>query len=192
MTPEETQTQAIRHRRMAAWVTLSVTLGVMTAKIWAHTETGSVALLGAAFVSATGAFSSLITLRSLRMPAPVTPFTFPVVFGVFALVALGLGGTRLVSGGSLGQPEIAFAVCLIAMFLTTLLVSFQAWMVSRVPLRSHTPDRLAYKGELLVNGAVVVVFLAQKAAPLPELDGAVAMGIGAYLAWKAFEAYQCV
>ena len=189
---------------LATYAAVAVASLLILGKLAAWMQTDSVAILGSLMDSGLDAGASLINLLAVRHS--LTPADRNHRFGHGKAEAMaGLAQAAFITGSAafllfeaadrLQRPqpvvESEFGIAILgASIVATLgLVLFQAYVVRRTGSIAIKSDSLHYRGDLLMNFAVIVALLLGARAGLGFLDPLFAFAIAAYLiygAWRIF------
>lgn len=163
-----------RLMRWATYASVSVALLLIAMKTSAWIATESIAMLSTLVDSLLDALASLVNLFAVRHA--LTPADREHRFGhgkaealaamaqsAFiagsAVLLLFQAGERLLHPRIPVRPEIGIAVMVISILFTILLVAFQLWVVRRTNSVAIAADSLHYKGDVLVNVAVIAALI---------------------------------
>ncbi len=156
--------------RLATYASVSVALVLIALKTGAWLVTESIAMLSTLVDSLLDALASIVNLVAVRHA--LTPADREHRFGhgkAEALAAMAQSafiagssvlllfqaGERLLHPRPVLEPEFGIAVMAISIVLTAVLVVFQMWVVRRTKSVAIAADTLHYKGDILVNAAVI-------------------------------------
>ena len=190
-----------RLMRLATYASVSVATVLIVAKLIAWSLTGSIAMLSTLVDSLLDGLASIITLIAVRHA--LTPADREHRFGhgkAEALAAMaqsafvaGSGiivifhaGTRLFQPQNLAATDVGIAVIVGSIILTLALVTFQQYVVKRTKSLAISADTLHYKGDLLINLAVIVALVATQNFEAPYIDPLIGAGIAFYLLFGAW------
>ncbi len=190
-----------RLTRLATYASVTVALCLISMKTGAWLITDSVALLSSLIDSLLDVFASVVTLVAVRhaqIPADrehrfghgkaeaiAALAQSAFVIGSAVLLLFEVGG-RLLHPRTIERPEIGIAVILATIVLTLLLVIFQRWVVSRTGSIAITADSLHYKGDLLMNAAVIAALVLSTWGGWALADPVFGALIAGYLAFNAW------
>ncbi len=163
-----------RLMRLATYASVSVALTLIALKTGAWVVTESIAMLSTLVDSLLDALASIVNLFAVRHA--LTPADREHRFGhgkaealaamaqsAFiagsAVLLLFQAGERLINPRPLARPEAGIAVMLVSIALTAILVLFQLWVVRRTRSLAVAADSLHYKGDILVNFAVIAALI---------------------------------
>lgn len=159
-----------RLMRLATYASVSVACLLIALKTGAWIATESIAMLSTLVDSLLDAVASIISLVAVRHA--LTPADHEHRFGhgkAEALAAMAQSafiagssvlllfqaGERFVHPRPLAAPETGIWVMVISIIMTMGLVGFQIWVVRRTKSVAVAADSLHYKGDILVNIAVI-------------------------------------
>lgn len=199
---DEKDRKPARLMRLATYASVSVAAILITAKLIAWSLTGSVAVLSTLVDSLLDGLASIITLIAVRQA--LTPADREHRFGhgkaealaaiaqsAFvtgsAIIVLFHAGNRLFQSQSVTATDVGIAVMIGSIALTLALVAFQCYVVKRTNSLAITADTLHYKGDLLINLAVLLALASSYYVDLPYIDPLVGAAIALYLllgAWR--------
>jgi len=163
-----------RLMRLATYASVSVAVTLIALKTGAWIATESIAMLSTLVDSLLDALASIVNLLAVRHA--LTPADREHRFGhgkaealaamaqsAFiagsAVLLLFQAGERLINPRPLSSPEAGIAVMLVSIVLTVLLVLFQVWVIRRTRSVAVAADSLHYKGDILVNAAVIAALI---------------------------------
>ncbi len=172
--PPAAWTDAGRLMRLATYASVSVALVLIALKTGAWLATESIAMLSTLIDSLLDALASIVSLFAVRHA--LTPADREHRFGhgkAEALAALAqsafIAGSavlllfqaaeRLLRPRAVVEPEFGIAVMGVSIVLTVILVGFQMWVVRRTKSVAIAADSLHYKGDVLVNIAVIAALV---------------------------------
>jgi ferrous-iron efflux pump FieF len=196
-----TQSDNNRLARLATYASVSVALCLIAIKTGAWLITDSVALLSSLIDSLLDVFASVVTLIAVRQAqvpadrehrfghgkaeaiAALAQSAF--VIGSAVLLLFEVGG-RLLHPRTIEKPEIGIAVILVTIVLTLCLVIFQRWVVSRTGSIAIAADSLHYRGDLLMNAAVIAALVLSTWGGWALADPVFGALIAVYLAYNAW------
>jgi len=191
--------QSDRLMKLATYASVSVAIILVLVKTTTWWRSESVAMLGSLTDSGLDLAASLITLLAVR--TAITPADEAHRFGhgkaealsglfqaalmttaamFLALNSLG----RLWSPSAVTATDTMIGVSLFAIALSLVLVRFQAYVMKKTGSLAVAGDHLHYKGDILLNLAVVAAAL----FAMNEMylaDGFIGLAIGAYILWSA-------
>ena len=107
------------------------------------------------------------------------------VFGS-AIIVLLHAGTRLFQPQPVTATNVGIAVIIGSIILTLALVGFQQYVVKQTNSLAIASDTLHYKGDLLINLAVLLTLVATQSNGAPYIDPLVGAGIALYLLFGAW------
>ena len=181
---------------MATYASVAVGASLAMAKLSAWLITGSVTVLSSLLDSLVDVAASVIILISvhhaLRPPDRSHRFGHGKAepLGALAQAAFIAGSglfvvfqavDRLIDPEPLSATNVGIAVMLVSIAATTALVGFQRYVIRATNSLAIAADSLHYKGDLVINLAVIGTLLAYQATGMAWLDPLIAMAIAAYL-----------
>lgn len=163
-----------RLMRLATYASVSVACLLIALKTGAWFATESIAMLSTLVDSLLDAVASIISLFAVRHA--LTPADREHRFGhgkaealaamaqsAFiagsAVLLLFQAGGRFVRPRALSAPDFGIWVMIVSIVLTVGLVAFQIWVVRRTKSVAVAADSLHYKGDILVNIAVIAALV---------------------------------
>ncbi|MXZ81488.1 MAG: cation diffusion facilitator family transporter, partial [Gammaproteobacteria bacterium] len=188
-------------RRLATYASLGTALTLIVIKLIAFLLTDSVSLLASLIDSTIDAFSSLIIMvgvyHATQPPdkehryghgkyeaiASLTQAMFIAGSGVF-LVYESL--QRFVHPQSVHHPMIGIGVMVASIVLTLALVIFQHYVIRKTDSVAIASDSIHYKGDLLMNLAVIVALASGSYTSWPYVDPIIALAIAGFLLYGAW------
>ncbi len=187
--------------RMATYASVSVASILIIAKLVAWSLTGSVAMLSTLVDSLLDGLASVITLIAVRHS--LTPADREHRFGhgkaealaamaqsAFvagsAVIVIFHAGTRLFQPLPLAATEVGIAVMVGSIALTLALVFFQSYVVKKSNSLAITADSLHYKGDLLINLAVLAALVLGPMLDAPFIDPLTGAAVAVYLLFGAW------
>ena len=193
-----------RLMKLATYAAVATAVTLIIAKLVAWILTDSVAMLGSLMDSGLDGFASLINLMAVRHA--LVPADREHRFGHGKAEALaGLAQAAFITGSSMflllevgdrafrphavGASEMGIAVLVFSIALTLCLVVFQRHVVKRTGSIAIAADSLHYKGDLLMNLAVILALVLVAQFGVIWADPLIGFGIAAYLlygAWRIF------
>ena len=194
-----------RLMRLATYASVTVASILVAAKLYAWSLTGSVAMLSTLVDSLLDGLASIITLIAVRHA--LTPADHEHRFGhgkaealaamaqaAFvtgsAIIVLFHAGTRLVQPQSVPATDVGIIVIIGSIALTLVLVAFQYYVVKRTNSLAISADTLHYKGDLLINVAVLFALIATQYIDAPYIDPLTGAAIALYLLFGAWRILQ--
>jgi ferrous-iron efflux pump FieF len=184
----------------AALASVSMALFLLTLKIYAAAETGSVALLGSLADTGFDVLASLLTLFSVRYAArpadddhrfghgkaEALSALVQVMLVIVTAILIGWRGlARLGSQETTSHPEMGIGVSLIAIVATLALLAFQRSVVKRTGSVAIHADHVHYQSDLLLNIAVITAIALEVFAGLRGADPVFGIGIALWLLFGA-------
>ena len=203
MTTAKVAAQHSVHSTRAALASVSLSLVLLIAKIWAAYRTGSTAMLGSLADTALDLVSSLTTLLGVRIAA--MPADLDHRFGhgkaealvslaqvvMITVSAIGIGWRaidRLINGAETQAMGEGIAVSLLAILFTFALLWYQARVIERTGSVAIKTDNIHYKSDLFLNMTVVVALVLEQALHIRGADAVIGIGIALWLLWGAWRA----
>ncbi len=188
-----------RLMKLATYASVSVAIILVVVKTSTWWLSESVAMLGSLTDSGLDFAASLITLLAVRTAiAPADEAhrfghgKAEAISGLFqaALMATAATFLALNSLGRLWAPSAVTAtdtmigVSLFAIIISLILVRFQAYVIKKTGSIAVAGDHLHYKGDILLNLAVVAAALFAM-NDMFLADGFIGLAIAAYILWSA-------
>jgi cation diffusion facilitator family transporter len=179
---------------------MTVAFVLIVVKVWAWTETGSVALLTSAIDAAVDAVASLATFIGVRyaeQPADrehryghgkgeAVAALLQAVFLAGAGLALGFQSVqRLIAPEGLSQVDLGLWIMLGSLFAALGLVILQSWVVRKTGSTAIAADRAHYLTDVAVNIAVLAALGVTRMTGWQRADPAFALAISAYMIWNS-------
>jgi ferrous-iron efflux pump FieF len=170
-------------------------------KAYAAVRTSSMAMLGSLADSGLDLVASLIVLLAVRIAAQPADYEHrfghgkaealaslvQVILISFSALFIGFRSIqRLISGAQTGEAELGIGVSVIALVLTTVLISYQRRVVKRTGSLAIGTDRLHYSSDLLLNGSVIAALALDQLVGLTGADAVFGLIIAAWLLWGAW------
>ncbi len=203
-----TQPQLINQSRLmrfATYASVTVAILLIVVKAYAWWLSSSVSMLASLVDSSMDLLASLITLfavwHSLR-PAdsehrfghgkaePIAAAAQSIFVAGSALLLLYQAIHRLIQPKLLEQGlDVAIVVILIAIGLTSILLSFQRYVVRQTQSTAIRADALHYKTDLLVNLGVILALI-MTVYGWQRADAIIALLIALYILYSAWEIIQ--
>jgi ferrous-iron efflux pump FieF len=192
--------QQSRLMRRATYASVAVAAILIVAKTTAWAMTDSVSVLSSLVDSLLDAVASLINLLAVHhalTPAdrehrfghgkaePIAGLAQAAFITGSALFLLLEAGHRLYAPLPVVQPEIGIGVMVLSIVLTLGLVLYQRHVVSSTGSVAISADSLHYRGDLLVNGSVIVSIVLAAWFGFQLADPLFAIAIGLYILWSA-------
>ncbi len=189
-----------RLRRRATYASVAVATMLIVAKTVAWLLTGSVSVLSSLIDSLLDALASLVNLFAVRHS--LTPADHEHRFGHGKAEPLaGLGQAAFVAGSAMlllmeavqrlsapapvAHEEIGIAVMLLSILVTIALVLYQRNVIRATGSVAISADSLHYRGDLMVNSAVILSLLLGMWLDVAWIDPLFGIGIGLYILWGA-------
>jgi ferrous-iron efflux pump FieF len=193
-------TAAGRLRRRALIASVAVATVLIGLKFLAWLATGSVALLSSLIDSLLDLAASIVNLLAVShamSPAdrehrfghgkaePLAVLFQSAFITGSALVLLAEAARRLVFPAPVDNPPAGIAVIALAIALTVGLVAYQRSVVRRTGSLAVSADELHYRGDLILNGSVILALVLGGVLGVPYLDPAFGAAIGLWIVWSA-------
>jgi ferrous-iron efflux pump FieF len=190
-----------RLMRRATVTALAVGSLLAAAKLVAFLMTGSVAMLSSLIDSLLDIAASVINVLAVRhalQPADrehrfghgkaesLAGLGQSVFIGGSAVFLFVEAGRRLFEPAPVVNSAIGVAVVVLTIVATVALVRFQASVVRRTGSLAVSADHLHYRGDLLLNGGVLVALVLGPWLGWPWLDPALALVIGGFVLYSAW------
>ncbi|MDP6705611.1 MAG: cation diffusion facilitator family transporter [Alphaproteobacteria bacterium] len=191
--------------RLATYAAVSVASLLIMGKLVAWLMTDSVAILGSLMDSALDAGASLINLLAVRHA--LMPADREHRFGHGKAEALaGLAQAAFITGSAafllfeaidrlhrprpIAESEVGIAILVASIVVTIALVLFQAYVVRQTGSIAIKADSLHYRGDLLMNLAVILALVLSTRTGLSFLDPIFAIAIAAYIVYGAWQIFR--
>jgi len=189
-----------RLNHLAAIASVGIALVLIAAKLGAWLITGSIVILTSLVDSGIDLLASLVTLISVRQAAQpadrahryghgkaeaLGAFAQAGFVGGSALILASQSIQRLISPQTISQGRLGIAVMLLAIALSAGLVLFQRAVVRRTGSVAIRADSLHYRGDLLMNLAVIGALVLTEATGSALIDPLLALAIVAWLLYGA-------
>lgn len=187
--------------RMATYASVSVAAILIIAKLVAWSLTGSVAMLSTLVDSLLDGLASVVTLIAVRhslMPADrehrfghgkaeaLAALAQAAFVTGSAVIVIFHAGTRLFQPQQITATNIGISVMVGSIILTLALVFFQTYVVKRSNSLAINADSLHYKGDLLINLAVLAALVLVPLLDAPFIDPLTGAAIAVYLLFGAW------
>lgn len=190
-----------RLMKRATYASVAVAGMLIVVKTGAWLVTDSVAILATLMDSLLDALASIVNLLAVRHA--LEPADAEHRFGHGKLESLaGLGqsafiagsavlllfeaGSRLVSPTPVSNELVGIAVMAFAIVATLFLVRYQSSVVARTRSLAINADSLHYKGDVLINGSVLVSLAISMSLGWDFLDPYFAIAVAGYILWSAW------
>ena len=185
----------------AALASTGMAVMLIALKAYAAVRTSSMAMLGSLADSGLDLVASLIVLLAVRIAAQPADYEHrfghgkaealaslvQVILISFSALFIGFRSIqRLISGAQTGEAELGIGVSVIALVLTTVLISYQRSVVKRTGSLAIGTDRLHYSSDLLLNGSVIAALALDQLVGLTGADAVFGLIIAAWLLWGAW------
>jgi len=187
--------------RLATYASVSAAAILIITKLFGYWMTNSVSLQASLIDSLLDAAASLINM--IAVAHALRPADKEHRFGHGKAESLaGLGQSIFIGGSSawllheiynrlqeptpIHETSMGIGIMVFAIVLTIGLITFQKYVVDRTGSIAITADRLHYKSDLLINGAVILSFLGAQYLNIQWLDPLFGLFIGGYILWTAW------
>jgi ferrous-iron efflux pump FieF len=191
-----------RLMKRATYAAVAVAALLIAAKIVAWLLTGSVSVLSSLLDSLLDIAASLVNLVAVRHA--VTPADREHRFGHGKAEPLaGLGQSAFIAGSAAFlfievlhrafSPEpvensaVGIVVMLLSIVITIGLVSYQRHVVARTGSLAIGSDELHYRGDIILNGSVILSLLLSNLLGWPYLDPIFGAAIGIWIVYSAWQ-----
>ena len=189
-----------RLRRRATVASVAVAALLIVAKFAAWLLTGSVAMLSSLVDSLFDAAASIVNLFAVRhamVPAdrehrfghgkaePLAVLAQSTFIIGSALFLLAEASRRLIWPQPVEHTPAGIAVMVFAIAVTVGLVLYQRDVVRRTGSLAVSADELHYRGDVILNGAVLLSLVLGSITGLPILDPLFGAAIGVWIIWNA-------
>lgn len=190
-----------RLSRMATYASVAVALLLVSIKSAAWLTTDSVAVLSSLIDSLLDTVSSLVTLFAVRKaqePAdhehrfghgkaePLAALAQSAFIAGSAALLLFEAAHRFVDPAPVEKPELGIIVIAVTIVVTLGLVVLQHWVIRRTGSIAVNADSLHYKGDLLMNAAVIAALILGGWFGWRYADPAFATAIAVYILINAW------
>jgi ferrous-iron efflux pump FieF len=190
-----------RLRQRATYASTAVALLLIAVKVAAWLATGSVSLLSSLLDSLLDLAASVVNLLAVRHA--VTPADREHRFGhgkAEPLAGLGqaafIAGSaalllvealrRLVTPAPVTNYGVGVGVMLFSIAATILLVRYQRHVVAETGSVAISADELHYRGDVILNGSVIVSLLLSKLVDWPYADPLFGAGIAIWILYSSY------
>ncbi|MFQ5764289.1 MAG: cation diffusion facilitator family transporter [Rhodospirillales bacterium] len=191
-----------RLMRLATYASVSVALVLIVTKFVAWLMTDAVSLLSTLIDSLLDAGASVLNLIAVRHA--LEPADKEHRFGHGKAEALaGLAQAAFISGSAvflviqaserlvkprvIENTDVGYAVMVLAIVLTVMLVAFQRYVVKKTGSIAITADSTHYEMDVLVNGSVIVSLMLAGGLGWLWADPVFAIAIAGYIVWGAWK-----
>jgi ferrous-iron efflux pump FieF len=186
----------------AALASVSMALFLLGLKVWAASETGSVAMLGSLADTGLDIVASLVTLYAVRLAAQPADhehrFGHGKAEGLAALFQTGIIVASAIAIGWRGinrfgadvrpeHPELGIGVSVVAILTTLILITYQRSVVRRTGSVAIHADHVHYSSDLLLNASVIAALVLDSMLNVRGADPLFGVAIAAWLIWHARE-----
>ena len=189
-----------RLRKRAIWASVALATVLIGLKFVAWLVTGSVALLSSLIDSLLDVAASIINLLAVShalSPAdrehrfghgkaePLAVLGQSAFIAGSAMLLLAEAVRRLVLPAPVDNPPAGIAVMAFAIVATVALVAYQRSVVRRTGSLAVSADELHYRGDLILNGSVILALILGGVLGVPYLDPAFGAAIGLWIVYSA-------
>lgn len=198
-TPRASLDMSVPMRR-ATYAAVGVALVLIGVKIVGWRMTGSLAMLSTLVDSALDLLASLVNLVAVHQAT--MPATRRYRFGLGKAEALaGLGQAVVIiasavfiivtavlsfdTPAAVQSSNVGIAIIAFSIVVTVVLVAYQRRVVVKTKSLAISADSLHYKGDILMNGSVIMALIFVTYLDFNLADSIFAFGIGLYLLWGA-------
>lgn len=186
--------RGLRKAAMAASITVAGALVLLKLIAWIHTD--SVALMASLIDSSMDLVASSVALMGVLTAAlppdpdhryghgkaePLAALAQAAFIAGSAVILCYEAIRHLVEPRPITPPTWGVAVMAFSIALTTALLLFQRYVVRRTGSIAVGADQLHYKGDLLLNLAVIAALLLSSWTGIARLDPLFALGVSAFL-----------
>jgi ferrous-iron efflux pump FieF len=197
-----TGAEAGKLAKLAAYTAVGVALFLVAIKVVGYFVTGSVALLGSLLDSVLDVAASslnLVAIRHAAIPADrehrfghgkaeaVAGLAQSMLIGGSAAFLAFQAIARLIAPSPVTQSTVGVIILLVAIAATLALVIFQRRVIARTDSLAISADSLHYKGDVIMNGSVILALVLAELFSLPRIDAAIGLGVAAYIAKNAWD-----
>ena len=200
--PASAGERAAQLRQRATQASVAVALLLIAVKLSAWVATGSVSLLSSLLDSSLDAAAWIVNFLAVRHA--VTPADREHRFGHGKAEPLaGLAQSAFIAGSAalllvqavqrLWQPvEVRHAgagigVMLFSIVATLLLVRYQRYVIGQTGSLAISADELHYRGDVVLNGSVIVSLAVSSLLDWPYADPIFGAGIALWILWSAWQ-----
>jgi ferrous-iron efflux pump FieF len=190
-----------RLMRLATYASVSVAAFLIVIKLAAWLATDSVSVLSSLVDSVLDSIASLVNLIAVRHA--LTPADQEHRFGHGKAESIaGLGQAAFIAGSAaflifesvrrfvtpqeISHGNIGVGVMAVSIVLTFLLVRYQMHVVRKTGSTAINADSLHYRGDLLVNIAIIVSLILSTQLAMTWVDPAIAILIALYILYNAW------
>lgn len=189
-----------RLRKRAIRASLALAALLIGLKFLAWLATGSVALLSSLLDSLLDLAASIVNLLAVShalSPAdrehrfghgkaePLAVLGQSAFIAGSAVLLFAEAVRRLILPMPLANPPAGIAVMAFAIVATLALVAYQRAVVRRTGSLAVSADELHYRGDLILNGSVILALVLGGVLGVPYLDPAFGAAIGLWIVWSA-------
>jgi ferrous-iron efflux pump FieF len=199
LTPKLTPTARARLMRSATYASVAVASFLILVKVIGWYYTGSVSILASLLDSAMDALASLINLFAVRYALsppdaehrfghgkaePLASLAQSLVIAASAMMLAGHAFLQLGTAPTLQAPGVGAVVMVTSLLATFGLITYQRYVIRMTESTAIQADALHYLGDLLTQGAALVVTLLALAG-WGNVDPYIALLIAAYIFYNA-------
>ena len=200
--PNANKDDVERLMKLATWAAVLTAGTLVVIKSIAWLATDSVALLGSLLDSGLDVLASVVNLFAVRhalsprdrdhrfghgKAEALAGLGQSVLICVSALYLLVESYRHFISPTPMDNSMLGIIITVIAIVLTLGLVRFQKHVIERSGSLAITADALHYKGDLLMNGAVILALVLTSFADAPWADPIIGFGIAFYILHAAWQ-----
>jgi len=186
----------------AAIASVAVAVFLLTLKVIAAAQTGSVAMLGSLADTGLDLIASLVTLFAVRYAmqpadadhrfghgkAEALSAMFQVMLISVSAILIGRRAImRLYEGSETANAEYGIVVSLIAIVVTLGLLIYQRMVIAKTNSVAIHADHVHYQTDLLLNAAVIVAIVLDTILSIRGADAVFGIAIAAWLLWGAWK-----
>ena len=190
-----------RLMRLATYASVAAAVILIVVKTAAWFLTDSVAILSSLIDSWLDALASIVNLLAVRhalLPADrehrfghgklesLAGLGQSAFIGGSAALLLFEAGHRLYAPAPVSNELFGMGVMVFTIVLTMILVRFQIYVVRKTKSVAISADSLHYKGDILLNGSVLISLAASMSLGWSFLDPIFAIAIAGYILWNAW------
>ena len=188
--------------KISTYLSVSIATIILSIKIYAFFKTDSVSIFASMLDSLLDIGSSVVNLLAIRyalMPADdnhrfghdkiqdLAVFAQSIFFGASGIFVIFLSIPRILVPSQVENNEIGIIVMILSIFLTSLLVTFQTYVIKISGSKVIKADKLHYFVDLMSNSAVLISLFLSKYFDLQYADPLFAIIIAIYIIYSAYE-----
>lgn len=192
-------------RKKGAIASVSVASFLVVAKIIAYLNTGSIALMTSLVDSAIDLIASSITLfsviRAALPPNKKHRYGFDKIESLAAMAQaififssagyiLYQSVERLVTPQEIFKLDVALWVMVLSIFMTMALIKFQNYVIVKTRSVAIKADSLHYKGDLLMNTAVIISLVITQYTGLVKVDAIFGVLVAVILLKSSYDIFK--